>query len=64
MPIYEYQCESCGVSFEKFVRSMCATYQIECPKCQSTDCKKKLSLFGTSSSGASAVSSGACAPGG
>ncbi|MBN1401580.1 MAG: zinc ribbon domain-containing protein [Anaerolineae bacterium] len=64
MPIYEYQCEVCGASFDKFVRSMSASLQIECPKCHSTDCKKKLSLFGTTSAGASAASSAACAPSG
>jgi len=64
MPIYEYECKSCGVSFEKFVRSMNGSYQIECPECHSVDCKKKLSLFGTSSAGRSTTSSAACAPSG
>jgi putative FmdB family regulatory protein len=64
VPIYEYQCESCGESFDKFVRSMSATYTIECPKCHSTSCKKKLSMFGTSSAGATSVSAAACAPSG
>jgi putative FmdB family regulatory protein len=64
MPFYEYECEECGASFEKFVRSMSAALEIECPKCHSTRCRKKLSLFGTSSSGASVASSAACAPSG
>jgi putative FmdB family regulatory protein len=66
MPIYEYQCEDCGASFDKFVRSQTASFQVECPKCHSKNCRKQISMFGSSvGSGATSGSGGAnCAPGG
>ncbi|MEA3408310.1 MAG: zinc ribbon domain-containing protein [Chloroflexota bacterium] len=64
MPIYEYQCEECGHNFEKLIRSMSSTPDIECPKCHSANCKKAISLFGTSSSGSAGSSAAACAPSG
>ncbi len=64
MPIYEYRCTSCGETFDKFVRSMNSQHEVECPKCGSKECKKSISLFGTSSSGASASSAASCAPSG
>ena len=63
MPIYEYRCEACGATFDKFVRSMSVQYAVECPKCHSKQVKKSISMFGTS--GGSARTSGAnCAPSG
>ena len=62
MPIYEYECQKCGHVFDKFVRSMSAPLQVECPECHSTDCRKNITTFGTV--GASAGQSGAseCSP--
>ncbi|TEU13656.1 MAG: zinc ribbon domain-containing protein [Anaerolineales bacterium] len=51
MPIYEYRCQECGESFDKFVRSMSFSGEVECPHCHSKRCKKSISLFGISSSG-------------
>ncbi len=68
MPIYEFDCHSCGESFDKLVRSANRVPEVTCPSCNSHDVKKKLSLFsskvsgGTRSSVASAPAS--CAPGG
>lgn len=68
MPIYEFDCHSCGGSFDKLVRSANAVSDVVCPMCDSDDIQKKLSLFssrisgGTRSSAASATAS--CAPGG
>jgi putative FmdB family regulatory protein len=45
MPIYEYQCASCGKDFEILVRS--STPAPECPVCRSTELRKKLSAFAT-----------------
>jgi putative FmdB family regulatory protein len=42
MPIFEYECGSCGTPFELLVRSDTA---IACPACSSATVKKKLSLF-------------------
>ena len=43
MPIFEYQCASCGKEFESLVRN--ATTRPECPACKGTDLRKKLSAF-------------------
>ena len=53
MPIYEYQCASCGREFEILVRS--SSPAPECPGCSGTQLRKKLSAFATmTTSGASA----------
>ena len=68
MPIYEFDCQGCGESFDKLVRSISRVPEITCPSCDSDQVKKKLSLFssqvsgGTRSSFASAPAN--CAPGG
>ena len=66
MPIYEYRCSECGEQFEKFVRSMNAEREVQCPKCQSEQVEKQISLFGASSTeGGLGLSQGAaCAPSG
>ena len=68
MPIYEFDCQGCGESFDKLVRSISRVPEITFPSCDSDQVKKKLSLFssqvsgGTRSSFASAPAN--CAPGG
>jgi len=52
MPIYEYQCASCGKDFEILVRS--SSPAPECPVCKGTELRKKLSAFAMMSGGASA----------
>ncbi len=52
MPIYEYQCTSCGKEFELLVRGSSPAPQ--CPSCSSSDLHKKLSAFATMTSTASA----------
>ncbi len=44
MPLYEYRCSQCGEEFEKMVRFSEADQEQVCPKCRSTDTKKKLSV--------------------
>jgi putative FmdB family regulatory protein len=51
MPIYEYTCVDCGAQFEKFVRSIAAGGEIECPECGGIHTKKGWSIFGTKSTG-------------
>ena len=59
MPIYEYACHTCGHEFETLVRSGNVP---DCPRCQSTDLGKKLSVFATAGSAADAapVGTGPC----
>jgi len=52
MPIYEYACQACGHPFEALVRSDTTP---ECPLCHSTQLEKQLSVFATTSAGASAA---------
>ena len=64
MPIYEYQCQECGKEFEKLIRSISSTPEVECPHCGGKKVKKAFSLFGTRSSSSGSLSTGTCAPGG
>jgi putative FmdB family regulatory protein len=51
VPIYEYQCKSCGEKFEKLVRTMGeAKPKIACPKCGSEQTTKALSVFAVAES--------------
>lgn len=43
MPIFEYECASCGKEFEVLVRN--ASTVPECPGCSGTELRKKLSAF-------------------
>lgn len=42
MPIYEYRCLICGEEFEKLVFG---NLEINCPKCNSKEIRKKFSVF-------------------
>ncbi len=64
MPLYEYQCQRCGTTFEKLVRSFSDSEGIRCPECAGTDVKKAFSTFATRTTGGSAASVASCAPGG
>lgn len=64
MPIYEYHCEECGTTFDKFVRSISTPVEVECPSCHSHSCKKHFSTFGTTGTGGGALSGASCAPSG
>ena len=44
VPIYEYRCEHCGVTFEKFYRSAAAAGDAACPSCGRPG-RRLLSLF-------------------
>jgi putative FmdB family regulatory protein len=57
MPIYEYECVNCGERFELRRSIADSDKEIKCPKCGKEYPKRVVSMFGTTSSGAS------CTPG-
>ena len=52
MPIFEYQCTACGREFETLVRH--SSPPPECPDCNGTKLRKKLSTFAAITVSASA----------
>jgi putative FmdB family regulatory protein len=64
MPIFEYTCANCGHHFEKLILSARRAKELRCPKCDSQEVQKDISLFGTSSKGAIGASAASCAPSG
>ena len=61
MPIYEYQCRSCGKEFERLCFPSDGDAKVDCPACGSKEAEKLLSAFCSVSSGSSegAAASGA-----
>lgn len=45
MPIYEYQCQSCGHEFE-IMQKMSEAALIDCPECSRSELKKLMSASG------------------
>ena len=43
MPIYEFECRSCGTRFEELVR---AGTKAPCPQCKSSDVERRYSPIG------------------
>jgi putative FmdB family regulatory protein len=63
MPLYEYRCNKCGESFELMVRFSEADRTQVCPKCESSNTQRKLSMVASTRSGSSdsyASSSSSC----
>ena len=56
MPIYEYTCRDCGAKFEQFVRTMSGQDKFNCPKCNSKQTARALSVFAVGAEGARASS--------
>ncbi len=56
MPLYEYVCRSCTVSFEKLVRRF--GEEVACPSCASLRVEKQLSVFAVASSPAASAFAG------
>jgi putative FmdB family regulatory protein len=61
MPLFEYQCRSCGHHFEYLTRAGQAP---SCPACASAELDKQLSVFAVSAAGSSSketfAAPGAC----
>ncbi len=58
MPIYEYQCPSCGEIFDKLMRFSEADNLPVCPHCGEKETQKKITagaVIGASSGGSSAA---------
>jgi putative FmdB family regulatory protein len=45
MPLFEYECKSCGQVFDKLLPSRLADSQVRCPRCQSEETERQLSTF-------------------
>ncbi|MCM2359387.1 MAG: zinc ribbon domain-containing protein [Geobacteraceae bacterium] len=43
MPIYEYVCEACGEQFAKLQKMGAAEDETACPKCGSSEVKRRIS---------------------
>ena len=65
MPLYEYQCNTCGEEFEKMVRFSEADSSPACPACQGMDTRKIISAFASLAAlltGGSGSNSSSCVP--
>ena len=70
MPIYEYECKSCGNKFEHRCDITAKDEEIKCPQCGTKNPRRTLSKFGVGSSGSgsgsgradSGFSGGSCSP--
>ncbi len=51
MPIFEFRCKLCCNKFEELVFKNSDLNNIKCPKCQSTEVEKLVSVFGFRSKG-------------
>lgn len=64
MPLYEYECESCGERFEELVRSSSARQKPKCPACGSDKTQRVVSQFAVGRSKPQPPSCPTCCPGG
>ena len=63
MPIYEYECKSCGENFELRRGMNDSDDDIRCPKCGTQGPKRVFSVCGLASPGSGGgLPSGACVP--
>jgi putative FmdB family regulatory protein len=53
MPLYEYQCRSCGKGFEMLRRMKDADTDLECPNCHSNKVERQFSTFAAGGCGTS-----------
>lgn len=67
MPLYEYRCKDCGAEFEKQLRFSEADQKPACPKCNSSQTRKKISSvvsFAANSASSSTGAGSSCSTGG
>jgi putative FmdB family regulatory protein len=63
MPIYEFQCDACGRTFEELFRSPSERRRPKCPKCKSPDVHKRFSTFAMGGAGGGGGGCASCAGG-
>jgi putative FmdB family regulatory protein len=51
MPIYDFECEACGVGFEELVKNAEAAASVRCPQCGAERARRLVSAFASGSSG-------------
>ncbi len=59
MPIYEYQCKDCCEDFERLMPITAKTAP-DCPKCSSSNVRKKISRIASGKKDCGSCSSGSC----
>ncbi len=59
MPIYEYECQSCGNRFESLRGFAASDDKVKCPNCGSQNSKRVISSF---FGGGGNAGGGGCAP--
>ena len=63
MPIFEYQCQSCGDKFEKLVRRTEEAVLAGCPACGEHHLEQQYSTFAARASSEAAPTTGGCPAG-
>lgn len=58
MPMYEYECQTCGQKFSQFVSLSKRDEAQECPNCGQTKSERMVSMVSSLSGGGSCGSSG------
>jgi len=67
MPLYEYECVTCGEEFEQIVSFSQSDLKPVCPHCNGAETRKKISIsasFGSSTNGSYSTSGSSCGSGG
>lgn len=62
MPIFEYACQTCGVTFERLTLRSQANPPTPCPECGSVQTTKVFSTFSTQAGASSGTVSNTSAP--
>jgi putative FmdB family regulatory protein len=45
MPLYDFQCKTCGSAFEELVRGSLDQADLACPRCESPEIVREISLI-------------------
>ena len=51
MPVYEFKCNKCNITFEEYFKSASEQKTLFCPSCRSEHVEKIFSVFGASGTG-------------